>query len=129
MKNYWLLLCGLALSSASFAGTMGETCVKEGVTLPCESKAWDIGIQALYLQTGFNDLGGNYIGAVQDEGETRTLVDATPDWGWGFNLEGSYHFDAGKDLILSWYHLDNSPTKPSGIQSIWSSVNYRNGAA
>jgi Legionella pneumophila major outer membrane protein precursor len=103
------VLCALALNSfVASAGTMGEACQPGDVSLPCATTAWDFGAHALYLKPVY---GANltYLGFEQS-GSVRTWKDDQPDSGWGFKLEGSYHYDEGKDFNVNWYHYDNTST-------------------
>ena len=102
----------LALSSgAVFAGTMGPVCSAVNVTVPCESTAWELGAQALYLQT---NVGGDTNGLSRTittaPGESATLGQ-NPRYGWGFMVEGAYHFSTGNDVNLNWYHIANGYSK------------------
>ena len=111
-------------SSAVFAGTMGPVCTPGAVTVPCESTAWDFGAQALYLKPSYNGLGQFGLGAIQT---TPTAVAGTTtvntfnnannsgNWGWGFKLEGSYHFRTGNDLNLNWYHLGTTQDRSDAL--------------
>ncbi|MDI9819231.1 Lpg1974 family pore-forming outer membrane protein [Legionella sp. PL877] len=96
-------------SGCGFAGTMGPVCAPGNVTVPCESTAWDFGIQALYLKSLYNnnDLSAYNIGSASG---TRIFEALNYDFEWGFRVEGSYHFGTGSDLNLNWTHWrdDNS---------------------
>lgn len=103
-------------SSAVFAGTMGPVCAPGNVTVPCERTAWDVGAQALYLQPVFSPNGvltpvaiGNNLSA--------NYGNYNPNYQWGFQIEGSYHFGMGNDVDINWYHLDNTNTKSGTYQT------------
>lgn len=106
----------LALSSsAAFAGTMGPVCSAVNVTVPCESTAWDVGARALYLQPSF--AGGTY--SYAGVNQNNNLVSYDDAWGWGFMIEGSYHFETGSDANLNWYHFaKNSTGSHNGTQTM-----------
>jgi hypothetical protein len=85
--------------SLSFAGTMGPSCETGNVTVPCINRAWDLGVQAIYLKP---------IYSLDRAFESSNTSDRSlnNDWKWGYRLEGSYHFNTGNDINLNWTHYD-----------------------
>lgn len=92
-------------SSAVFAGSMGPVCSAVNVTVPCEATAWDFGAKALYLKPSVNADSG-FSPVVSD-----ASVDHAPNYNWGFQIEGSYHFNTGNDLNINWYHVSKSTSR------------------
>lgn len=103
-------------SSAVFAGSMGPVCSAVNVTVPCESTAWDFGAKALYMKaqsstnSGFSPI------------LNSDVVDHAPNYNWGFQIEGSYHFNTGNDLNINWYHINKSSSATLGAQAATSFV-------
>lgn len=84
-------------SSVAFAGTMGPICAPGNVSVPCDSLAYDIGFQALYLKP-------SYSGSLRTIGahSSGNRVNLDLDDAWGFRVEGSYHFNTGNDININW---------------------------
>ncbi len=107
IKHKILMAICVSMSQVAFSGGMGEACDKLDATVPCATKAWDVGIKALYLKPSGNDTGTSYPISTTDTNNDITFRDAEAEWGWGFQLEGSYHFSTGNDLTVEWYHFDD----------------------
>ncbi|WP_367608065.1 Lpg1974 family pore-forming outer membrane protein [Legionella sp. W05-934-2] len=101
LKKTTLAVLSIALSGVTFAGTMG--CQPGNVTVPCEDKKWDIGAQALYLQP--THTGERVYHPATNEGY---YPEDKNDWGWGFLIEGSYHYKTSEDITMNWTHYDHS---------------------
>jgi len=115
LKNFRLRKTAAAVfalgSSIAAAGTMGPVCAPIPVTVPCESTAWDFGVQALYLQHSGQEHNGFFSsssrGTSSFTGSDFGHDDFNNDWDWGFKLEASYHFSTGNDLNVNWYHYNS----------------------
>ena len=115
-KKIMAVLCLLG-SYSIYAGTTGPVCTPGVVAAPCGSSTWDFGARALYLNQTYNNR--SFDGSIVS-GNNQTWQNITDNWGWGFMVEGSYHFNAGRDFNLNWYHLDKKNTKatPDGLISL-----------
>ena len=98
-------------TTAAFAGTMGPVCSAVNVSVPCETCAWDFGGRALYLQSAITQPSSQ--ASLYNNGQTASLgID--PQWGWGFQLEASYHYGTGNDMNLNWYHYSHNTNSTLG---------------
>jgi len=97
-------------SSVAFAGTMGPVCAPGNVTVPCETTAWDFGARALYIQPTYSGA-LSYLGDNNTVPPNRVYTELDPNWGWGFEVEGSYHFNTGNDFNINWYHYSKTSTQ------------------
>ena len=102
-------------SSVVLAGSMGPVCSSVNVTTPCETVAWDLGAKALYLQPSYHtEAGFSRSDLLNGTAAQDVTARQRPGYIWGFEVEGSYHFNTGNDLNINWYHINNSSTKTFG---------------
>ncbi|WP_028388952.1 Lpg1974 family pore-forming outer membrane protein [Legionella fairfieldensis] len=113
LKKTTIAIFGLIGSGFTFAGMYSAppapSCVPGDVTVPCEVRQWDIGLQALYFQPAYT----NYENYNSGNNSGREIA----KWGWGYRLEGSYHFNTGNDLSMTWMHYDNT-TRRNGFSEL-----------
>lgn len=112
LKKKVVAVAILALTGTVSAGTMGPICVPSNVTVPCEKTAWEFGAKALYLEPmAGGDL--QYYAAnttTYFNGTSTNYLSTSPDWAWGFMIEGAYNFGTGNDVNLNWYHYQHTTT-------------------
>jgi len=95
-------------STTVFSGTMGPACTPGIASVPCEKSAWNFGAEALYLQASLGTyIFPDYTTIANNVQEFQNVGNL---WGWGFMIDGSYHFNTGNDLNVNWYHLKSSTT-------------------
>lgn len=113
-----IAVLGLSLSGAGMAGMYAPppapVCAPGDVTVPCEAKKWDLGVRALYLKSVYN-ANAVYDNALASGNYTN---DVDNDWGWGYRIEGSFHYNTGNDITLNWTHYDHDANQ-SGLQSVF----------
>lgn len=114
LKKTTIAVLGLAASGYALAGTMGPTCAPGNVTVPCEAKGWDLGVQALYLRPV---VGADRARVSSARFTPSRIENLKYDFDWGFKLDGSYHFNTGNDATLSWLHYQES-TGRSGLTGL-----------
>jgi hypothetical protein len=106
-------------SGFAIAGTMGSACQEGQLTVPCDTKNWSIGGQALYMQMS---TGNNASNSTLTGGSGSIDRGSAPTWNWGFQLEGAYLFSNGKDLNLNWHRLRGSSSNVLGAPVALGSV-------
>jgi hypothetical protein len=108
MKKTMMALAILAASAGANAG-MYKACVDTPNQVPCEASAWDIGGEALYYRNDSNSVIGDVVNN-RGGNNNNQIIDFRPDFGWGYRIEGSYHFGTGNDLTVNWAHYDKTST-------------------
>tara|TARA_B110000879_G_C11141916_1_gene500738 strand:- start:614 stop:1396 length:783 start_codon:yes stop_codon:yes gene_type:complete len=95
-----------AASAAMYAPAPAPSCAAGNVTVPCERSAWDLGIDALYMRA--------------DDNAFSTIANAgfRAKYGWGFRLEGSYHFGTGNDTTVNWSHNKRTTDQTVGTTAL-----------
>lgn len=89
-------------NSVAFSGAIGNVCPSEMVTVPCDGNGWDFAAYALYLKSAYGEVLPRL--SSTNAAHHTSLHSLTPDWGWGFKFDASYHFNTGNDFILNWSH-------------------------
>jgi len=119
MIKYTTAVISLAISGLAAAGTMGPVCAPGNVTVPCEAKGWDIGVQALYFKPAFGVAKTYRIAGVSSLQPVSFVGvrELQNDWDWGYKLEGSYHFNTGNDVTMSLLHYEND-TNLNGLFNV-----------
>lgn len=106
LKKTTLAILGLAASGFASAGMYSTppapSCTPGDVTVPCVENKWDLGVQALYLKPVYSAAKGYNL----TNPLTSNFQELDSKWDWGYRLEGSYHFNTGNDLSMTWIHYD-----------------------
>lgn len=97
-----LLLSACLLATTASQAAAFATCSEGHATVPCNHQDWEFGADLLYLRADDSTIGVN---------RGNVVNDWQPDFGFGFRLNGAYHFAAGKDLSLSWTHFKKTTSK------------------
>lgn len=131
-----MVVAGTA-SAAMYSPAPEPTCTPGSATVPCEEKKWDVGFQALYLHASYDaDVG--YFGVNNSgpnvnpflfpfTGPVNDYVDYKSDWGWGYKIDGSYHFNTGNDVTVDWTHIDRDTRDPFLLNNngpFWGELKY-----
>lgn len=107
LKRTTIAVLGLAASGFAFAGAMGPVCAPGNVTVPCAAPMWELGADALYLNSIYSAGKG-----LQQSGAIATRFrDTQNDWNWGYRLVGAYHFNTGNDVTINYMHFSSSGDK------------------
>ncbi|MFI4918067.1 MAG: Lpg1974 family pore-forming outer membrane protein [Legionellales bacterium] len=118
-----LTAIGLVASGVVAAGSMGAVCTPGNVTVPCEAKRWDLGVQALYLHATVSAASAYQPSAFLPAVNGYTYLaynsyqQPDNDWDWGYRLEGAYHFNTGNDASLTWVHFSGDSDQSGSINA------------
>ena len=100
----------------TFTDSLASACVRNNALVSCDSKAWGVGLTALYIKPSFGGNGLGYTtysnyggadnqGAIVTNNGINYMHNVTPQWRPGFQLQGDCYFNATNDVNLSWYHF------------------------
>lgn len=98
----------LVTGSSAIAGTMGPTCAPGNLSVPCANNGWEFGAEALYLQPIYSVEGNSPRAIFSPNYSSGDIPLPSANWAWGFMIEGAYHWGTGKDISLSWYHVNHA---------------------
>lgn len=111
MSSLSIGLC-LTISSATFAGGMVADETTGNVTVPCQRSAFQLGLYGMYFIPGYSDqLSYIFSNSTVSNNSTRSNninIHVNEHWNWSGMIEGGYHFNCGNDIMVSWFHAQNS---------------------
>ena len=99
----------VATSPLTFAGAMGSSCDSSNVKTPCAANAWQLGGQALYLQTNA-PISQSNSGVTTLNGQN---INFEQPWNWGFRIEAAYRYSKANDVNVNWSHINQSSQRTS----------------
>ncbi|NNM59483.1 MAG: hypothetical protein HKM04_06660 [Legionellales bacterium] len=110
-KKITLALAMIGLSSTALAGAPGNNVVPpSGITLiaPVSTGNWNIGLEALYMQSDTNFQYASLPVGINEDGEIQTNNQTVnSDWNWGGEVDVSYIFPgSARDISGSYTYLN-----------------------
>lgn len=104
LKKTTIAVLGLAASGLATAGAMGPVCTPGNVTVPCVAQMWELGADALYLNSIYSAGKGYH----NSSPVLSRFKDTQNDWNWGYRLVGAYHFNTGNDVTINYMHFSST---------------------
>ncbi len=95
----------VAFTCQSLAADFETPRCQQEVLVPCAKEGWQLGFEALYVQTTSDDLA-----YAQNTNRTEYLRNK---WTFAFQINVGYHFGQGNDLLLSWRRIDKISKRAS----------------
>lgn len=113
-----ILLLSSGISVTGMAGPAGK------------QPMWSFGGRALYLHPSF---GGNSLGystfsnygvdtlgnQVQTDGAPNNVSNVVPNWGWGYQIEGTYFITPTNEIDVNWYHFSRETSGNPPQESLY----------